>query len=136
MSSLLANANPWIFALAIFLVRVLNMTLDTVRMLTVMRGMKTITFILGFIETVLFVIALGSVISNLDNPLNIISYALGFATGNIVGMVIEKRLAFGFINLTIISSVRGQELAGRLREQGHAVTEIPARGKDGYCGDP
>jgi uncharacterized protein YebE (UPF0316 family) len=131
MSSLLANANPWIFALAIFLVRVLNMTLDTVRMLTVVRGMKTITFILGFIETVLFVIALGSVISNLDNPLNIISYALGFATGNIVGMVIEKRLAFGFINLTIISSVRGQELAGRLREQGHAVTEIPARGKDG-----
>ncbi len=131
MSSFLANANPWVFALVIFLVRVLNMTLDTVRMLTVVRGMKTITFVLGFIETVLFVIALGSVVNNLDNPVNIIAYSLGFATGNIVGMILEKRLAFGFINLTIISSMRGQELADSLRELGHAVTEIPARGKDG-----
>lgn len=131
MNALLANANPWVFAAAIFFVRVLNMTVDTVRMLTVVRGMKTITFFLGVIQTALFVIALGSVINDLNNPLNIISYSVGFATGNVIGMLIEKRLAFGFINLTIISSVRGQELAGKLRDQGHAVTEIPARGKDG-----
>lgn len=131
MSALLANANPIVFALVIFIVRVLNMTLDTVRMLTVVRGMKTVTFILGVVQTMLFVIALGSVINDLDNPLNIISYSVGFATGNVIGMLIEKRLAFGFINMTIISSVRGQELADKLRELGHAVTEIPARGKDG-----
>jgi uncharacterized protein YebE (UPF0316 family) len=100
-------------------------------MLTVVRGMRTITWILGVVQTVLFVVALGSVIKDLDNPLNILSYSVGFATGNVIGMMIEKRLAFGFINMTIISSARGQELAEQLRADGHAVTEIPARGKDG-----
>lgn len=131
MNALLANANPWIFALFIFFIRVLNMTVDTVRMLTVVRGMKTITFILGVVQTALFVIALGSVINDLNNPLNIIAYSVGFATGNVIGMLIEKRLAFGFINLTIISSTHGEELAEKLRALGHAVTEIPARGMDG-----
>jgi uncharacterized protein YebE (UPF0316 family) len=131
MAEFFATANPWLVAAVIFVVRVLNMTVDTIRMLTVVRGMKTITWILGVIQTVLFVVALGSVINDLDNPLNIISYAVGFATGNVIGMLIEKRLAFGFINMTIISSLRGQELAERLRADGHAVTEIPARGKDG-----
>lgn len=131
MDTLFATADPWLFALLIFAVRVLNMTVDTIRMLTVMRGMRTVTFILGMIQTALFVIALGSVISDLNNPLNIFAYSVGFATGNVIGMMIEKRLAFGYINMTIISSVRGQELADKLRSDGHAVTEIPARGKDG-----
>lgn len=131
MEALFTNPNPWLIALGIFVVRVLNMALDTVRMLTVVRGMRTITWILGFLQTVLFVIALGSVINDLNNPLNIIAYATGFSTGNVIGMMIEKRLAFGYINMTIISSVRGHDLAERLRAGGHAVTEIPARGKDG-----
>jgi len=131
MQEFFATANPWLIALVIFLVRVLNMAVDTIRMLTVMRGMRTVTFILGFVQTALFVIALGSVISDLNNPVNIISYSLGFATGNVIGMMIEKRLAFGYINMTIISTEHGQDLAERLREDGHAVTEIPARGKDG-----
>jgi uncharacterized protein YebE (UPF0316 family) len=107
------------------------MAVDTIRMLTVVRGMRTITWILGVVQTVLFVVALGSVINDLNNPLNILAYSVGFATGNVIGMMIEKRLAFGFINMPIISSMRGQELAERLRAGGHAVTEIPARGKDG-----
>jgi uncharacterized protein YebE (UPF0316 family) len=131
MAEFFATANPWLVAGVIFVVRVLNMAVDTVRMLTVVRGMKAITWILGVVQTILFVVALGSVINDMDNPLNILSYSVGFATGNVVGMMIEKRLAFGFINMTIISSMRGQELAERLRAEGHAVTEIPARGKDG-----
>lgn len=131
MDILFSNANPWLFAFMIFIVRVLNMAVDTIRMLTVMRGMRTVTFILGVVQTALFVLALGSVINDLDNPLNIFAYSVGFATGNVIGMMIEKRLAFGYINMTIISSVRGQELAERLRSDGHAVTEIPARGMDG-----
>jgi len=131
MESFFANANPWVVALFIFLVRVLNMAADTIRMLTVVRGMRTVTFIMGFIQSVLYVVALGSVISDLNNPINIIAYSLGFAAGNVIGMMIEKRLALGYINMTIISTTHGQELAERLRNEGHAVTEIPARGKDG-----
>ncbi len=131
MEELLAQQNIWVVALFIFTVRVLNMAVDTVRMLTVMRGMRTITWILGIFQTVLFVLALGSVLTDLNNPVKLMAYSVGFATGNVIGMMIEKRLAFGFINMTIVSSMRGQELAEKLRSQGHAVTEIPARGKDG-----
>jgi uncharacterized protein YebE (UPF0316 family) len=131
MSELLANVNPWVFALAIFIVRVVNIALDTLRLLTVMRQMRGLTWVLGFLQTSLWVLVLGSVMNDLNNPLNIIAYSTGYATGNVIGMMIEKRLAFGYINITVISSTCGHEIANRLREDGHAVTEIPAHGKDG-----
>lgn len=131
METLFASTNIWIVALLVFVVRVLNMALDTVRMLAVMRGMKTVAWLLGFFQTVLYVLALGPVIKDLDNPLNIIAYSVGFATGNVIGMMIEKRLAFGYVNITVMSPTNGQKIADSLREHGHAVTEIPARGKDG-----
>ena len=63
--------------------------------------------------------------------LNIIGYAAGFATGVVIGMTIEERLAIGHIHMRIISSRRGSRIAERIREEGYAVTEVPARGKDG-----
>jgi uncharacterized protein YebE (UPF0316 family) len=131
MDVLFSSSNVWVIALVIFTVRVLNMALDTVRMLTVMRGMRTVTWILGVFQTALYVLALGPVVKDLGNPLNILAYSVGFATGNVIGMMIEKSLAFGYINITVISPEIGRELAVQLRERGHAVTEIPARGKDG-----
>lgn len=131
MQALFSSTNVWVIAFLIFILRVLNMTLDTLRMMVVMRGMKTITFILGFFQTAVFVFALGSVINDLNNPINTIAYSLGFATGNVIGMMIEKRLALGHINITIISPTNGRQIAETLRSKGHAVTEIPARGKDG-----
>ena len=115
----------------IFLLRVSDMTLDTLRVLVVMRGKKSIAWVLGFFQASIFVLAISSVLSNLDNPLNVIGYAAGFATGNVVGMLIEERLAIGHAHLNIVSSRYGSAIAEQLREQGYAVTEIPARGKDG-----
>ncbi len=115
----------------IFCLRVGDMSLDTLRMLFVVRGKKSVAWILGFCQSVIFVVAITSVLSNLKNPLNVIGYAAGFATGNVVGMLIEERLAIGHILLTIISSRRGSAIADCLREAGYAVTEISARGKDG-----
>ena len=131
MSELFTNLNPWALAGLIFLIRVLNMALNTMRMLTTLRGMRGLTWILGVFQTILLLISLGSVLDDLDNFLNITAYATGFATGNVIGMAIDKRLALGYINLTIMSSHAGKEIAVQLRKDGHAVTEIPARGKDG-----
>ena len=131
MNAIFSSTNVWLIAFAIFFFRVLNMAVDTIRMLTVMRGMRTVTWILGVLQTTLFILAFGSVMNDLNNLLNIAAYSIGFATGNVIGMMVEKRLAFGYINITIISSSHGQELAEKLRARGHAVTEIPARGKDG-----
>jgi len=124
-------SQAWLGALLIFALRVTDMTLDTLRVLVVMRGRKPYAWILGFFQAGIFVLAISSVLQHLNNPLNIIGYAAGFATGNVVGMVIEERLAIGHILLSIVSPRRGAAIAERLREEGYAVTEIPARGRDG-----
>jgi uncharacterized protein YebE (UPF0316 family) len=111
--------------------RVLDMTLDTLRVLVVMRGRKGIAWALGFFQALIFVVAIGSVLQNLENPLSILGYAAGFATGNVVGMLIEERLAIGHVQLSIISPGRGAAIAERMRLEGFAITEIPARGKNG-----
>lgn len=118
-------------ALVIFVMRILNMSLDTLRVLFIIRSRKTVVWLLGFFQTVVFVVAFIYVLDNLDNLLNIISYSAGFATGNVVGMMIEERLAIGFIHLQVISPHFGSAIVERLRREGYAVTEVPARGKDG-----
>ena len=125
------SMSAWTSAGLIFLLRVADMTMDTLRVLVVLRGRKGIAWVLGFFQALIFVLAIGSVLSNLDNPLNVLGYAAGFATGNVVGMLIEERLAIGHVQLSIISSGRGSAIAERLRQEGYAITEIPARGKDG-----
>ena len=127
----LASPQAWLMALLIFSLRVLDMTMDTLRVLFVMRGRKQVAWLLGFFQSAVLVTAIGTVLSNLDNPLNIIGYAAGFATGNVIGMWIEERLAIGHTSLNITSPRRGTAIAEHLRKNGYAVTEIPARGKDG-----
>jgi uncharacterized protein YebE (UPF0316 family) len=131
MLETLLSPAAWLGALGIFALRVSDMTFDTLRMLFVVRGRKGIAWVLGFAQSVIFVIAITSVLSHLDNPLNVIGYAAGFATGNVVGMLIEERLAIGHVKISIVSSHLGANLADGLRQSGFAVTEIPARGKDG-----
>jgi len=120
-----------LLAFGVFMLRVVNQSLDTLRVVMMLRGRKAATWILGFLETVIFVVALGSVITGLDNVLNIIGYSAGFATGNTLGMWVEDRLAIGYINLRVVSRKRGTAVVELLRAEGFGVTEIPARGKDG-----
>lgn len=121
----------WLSAGLIFALRVTDMSLDTLRVLFVMRGRKSIAWIMGFFQAAVYVVAISAVLRDLTNPLNIIGYATGFATGIVVGMVVEERLAIGHVHMRIISSRRGSAIAEKLRFEGYAVTEVPARGKDG-----
>lgn len=107
------------------------MTLDTLRVLVVMRGRKAMAWVLGFFQATIFVLAISSVLSDLNNLLNVVGYAAGFATGNVVGMLIEERMAIGHIQISVISPRRGPGIAEYLREKGYAVTEIAGRGRDG-----
>ncbi|MBI3243851.1 MAG: DUF2179 domain-containing protein [Chloroflexi bacterium] len=118
-------------ALFIFFLRLADMTLDTLRVLFMMRGRKFVAGAIGFAQATIFVIAIGRVLSQLDNVWNIVGYSGGFAAGVIVGMMIEERMALGFGQMRIISSTKGQAIASALRSGGYAVTEMPGRGKDG-----
>jgi uncharacterized protein YebE (UPF0316 family) len=124
-------SSPILVVLIIFLLRVSDMSLDTIRVLFVFRGRKGLAWVLGFFQSMLFVIAITSVLSNMDNVFNIIAYAAGFATGNVIGMLIENRLAIGHIHMTVISSYAGPRIVDALRKEGYAVTEVPGRGRRG-----
>jgi uncharacterized protein YebE (UPF0316 family) len=117
--------------IAIFFLRVIDMSLDTLRVLFVIRGHRPLAWLLGFFQSLVWVVAITSVLSNLDNLWNLAAYAGGFATGNVLGMIIEERLAIGFRHLRIISSRRGSALVKAIRAAGYAATEVSGRGKDG-----
>jgi len=118
-------------ALLIFLVRVVSITMDTLRFMLTMRDKQSIAWVLGFVESVLYVVTIGAVLADLSNVLYIIGYSAGFATGNVIGMAIEKRLAIGFSHIKVITRQHGLAVAEALRKMDYAVTEISARGKDG-----
>jgi uncharacterized protein YebE (UPF0316 family) len=121
----------WQSALFVFGLRLVEMSLDTVRILLVVRGRKGIAWFAGFCQSLLFVMAITSVLTNLDNFLVAIGYAGGFATGNVLGMIIEEKLAIGHTHLRIISSRKGAAIARKLRDAGFALTELSGRGRDG-----
>jgi uncharacterized protein YebE (UPF0316 family) len=131
MFDFLFSPVAWLDALLVFGLRVTDMSLDTLRMLFVVRGRKRLAWVLGFCQSAIFVLAITRVLANLDNPLVVLGYAGGFATGIVLGMLIEERLAVGHIQLQIVSQRHGVALAKALRKAGYGVTEISARGKDG-----
>ncbi len=131
MFQFLASPEAWLAALLIFVLRITDMSLDTLRVLFVVRGRKPIAWALGFFQSAVYVIAITKVLSNLGNPLTVLGYAAGFATGNVLGMFVEERLAIGHVQIQIVSRRRGAALAKALRLGGFGVTEIPARGRDG-----
>lgn len=120
-----------LIALLIFFVRVISTSLDTLRVIFTMRSNKFWVWMLGFINSAIWVLTFAFVLSDIDNIVNIIVYAAGFSTGNVIGMWIEDKLAIGFAEVRVISSNWGAAILDNLRENDYAVTEILARGKDG-----
>ena len=128
MDVLLASAWGPLF---IFLLRIVDVSLATLRMLLAVRGIKMVAPIIGFFEVLVWVVAVGTVIQHLDSPLHLVGYAGGFATGTFVGLLIEERMALGMASIRIVSRFGGVELAEALREQGYGVTEFSGQGKEG-----
>lgn len=117
--------------LLIFFLRILDVSIATVRLLSAVRGRKLTAMTLGFIEILIWIVAVGTVVRHLDSPLLVVSYAAGFAAGTYVGMTIEEKLAFGLAEVRIISREAGVEIADALRELGFGVTELLGQGREG-----
>jgi uncharacterized protein YebE (UPF0316 family) len=120
-----------ISALVIFTLRMVGITFATLRILMVMRSRKTLAWVFGLTQALTYITALGWVLSDMGNWTKILGYSLGFATGMMIGMIIENRIAIGYTNIRIISPRRGIETAEGLRDEGYAVTEVSAQGRDG-----
>lgn len=119
------------FAVVIFLLRVLNYALSTVRMVAIARQQKLFASSIAFVEALVFAVAIANVISDLDNPLNLIAYCLGASAGGYLGMMLEPRLVRSYVVVSIIAHDKGTQLAESLREKGHGVTELTGAGRDG-----
>lgn len=123
-------AGPW-GPLVIFGLRIIDVSMSTVRIVLAVRGYKFITPLIGFFEVLIWVFAVGNAIRFLDSPLHLLGYAGGFATGNVVGLLIEEKLAIGYATIRIVSKHVGVELADALRSIGFGVTEFSGQGRDG-----
>lgn len=117
--------------LLIFFLRVTDVSMGTVRLLMVMRGMRKWAVLIGFIEVTIWVVAISQVMSNLNNVWNILAYSSGFATGTFVGMFLENKLALGNVSVHVISLKKGAEIAAKVRKAGYGATELPALGQSG-----
>ncbi len=118
-------------ALLIFCARILDVSMATIRMLMLTRGKKYHAACIGFFEVIIFIMVLGKVMSQLNNPLYLVMYGLGFATGNIVGGLLEEKMAVGFLTLHIISRQHSKLLTEVLRGNGYGVTVIESHGWEG-----
>lgn len=130
----LMDALPWpavTLPLLIFCARIADVSIGTVRLICVTRGMNVLAVGLGFFEVLIWVSAVSTVLVHLDNWVNILAYAGGFTTGSAVGLWIEQRLALGVVAVTFISRQFGAEIAGQLRAANARVTTITGSGRDG-----
>jgi uncharacterized protein YebE (UPF0316 family) len=117
--------------LTIFFAKIGHVSLGTIRIIYLTRGNSIAAAVIGFFEVIIYLIALTTVLSNLDQWSNILVYGLGFATGNIIGSMIEEKIAVGFVNVQIITIDNCGSLEEQLREQGYGVTSMPCYGKEG-----
>ncbi|MAS35098.1 MAG: hypothetical protein CL610_13895 [Anaerolineaceae bacterium] len=122
-----------VLAVVIFLLRVFNSAVGTVRLVVMGRGRYFLTAVLGFIEALIFAWVTANVITDLSNILNLAAYCGGFSVGIYVGMAIEARFVTSFVKVNVITSNggNGHEIALKLREIGHGVTEMRGEGGSG-----
>lgn len=123
-----------VLPLLIIFARIFDVTLNTLRIIYISKGYKSLVPILGFFEVLLWLIAVTRIFENLDNIMAYIAYPMGFALGNFVGMKIEERLAIGVELIRIITKKDPKNLIIALRENGFSVTAISAEGSQGEVG--
>jgi uncharacterized protein YebE (UPF0316 family) len=116
----------------IFLARVCDVSLGTVRTIITIQGRSVLAFFLGLFEVLIWITIVSTVVLQIkESPILAVFYAFGYATGNVVGILVERKLAFGLMVLRVITADPHQKMAHRLRNRGLAVTVFPGKGMNG-----
>ena len=112
----------------IFMARIGDVTLDTLRIIYVSRGMKFAAPIIGFFEVLIWLMAISQIFHNLSNPACYVAYAAGFAMGNFIGIILEEKMAIGTVVIRIITQKEALNLIEVLKTNQYGVTHIDAQG--------
>jgi uncharacterized protein YebE (UPF0316 family) len=115
----------------IFLARVADVTMGTVRVIFVSRGMKYLAPVVGFFEILIWLLAIGQIMQNLSNPMCYIAYAGGFAMGNYVGITIAEKLSLGVVLIRVVTAKDALPLVERLKGRDYGVTSVDGHGASG-----
>jgi uncharacterized protein YebE (UPF0316 family) len=118
-------------ALFIFFARITDVSMGTLRMILLVKGQRKIAAMIGFFEVMIYLIVLGKVVGNINKPLLIIAYCLGYASGNYVGSKIEEKLSIGRLLVQIIVKEIKCGIVDALRNAGFGVTIFEGEGMDG-----
>lgn len=113
-----------ILPLLIFFARIIDVSINTVRIIFVMTGKKGVSTILGFMESLVWLLAIGQIFKHMDNVYSYIAYPAGFAAGIFVGMLIEEKLALGKVVVRIISSEAIDPIVSYLQKHGYKYSII------------
>lgn len=128
----ISGAYSWfILPTLIFIARVADVSMGTMRVIFVSRGFKYIAPIVGFFEILIWLLAIGQIMTNLSNPACYIAYAGGFAMGNFVGIHIAEKLSLGVVNIRVITQRDASELMKCLTASGYGVTSVDGHGTAG-----
>ena len=120
-----------ILPVLIFLARICDVTIGTVRIIFVSKGLKGLAPILGFFEVLIWIIAMGEIMQNLDRWYYYLFYAGGFAAGNYFGIIVEEKLAVGYVTLRLITKKTADKLIEAVNEKGYGLTFMEAQGSSG-----
>jgi uncharacterized protein YebE (UPF0316 family) len=115
----------------IFCARVGDVSINTLRIMFMMNGKRNVAPILGFFEALIWLLAIGQIFQNINNPLSYIAYAAGFGTGTYVGMYFEEKLALGRVLVRVITPKPQQELLDFMKERDYRFTNVGAEGRYG-----
>ncbi|WP_298667045.1 DUF2179 domain-containing protein [uncultured Methanofollis sp.] len=124
---------PLIIPLVVFGARAIDVSLETLRIILLARGGRLLVPVIAFFEIILWLLSLGLVVNDYTNPVFLLSYAAGFATGNYAGILLEERLAMGLCVLRVITPREDAPLVDALRATGYGVTVVGAEGLQGPC---
>ena len=120
-----------VIPLVIFLSRIFDVAIGTIRIVAVSKGFRRAAPLFGFFEVLLWLLIIKLVLTYVTNVLCYLAYAAGFAAGTYVGMLIEERLSMGLVIVRIITRRSGDELGKYLRTHGYRITDLDARGDTG-----
>ena len=115
----------------VFLARILDVSIGTLRIIFVAKGLKYFAAVLGFFESLIWLLAVAQVMQNLTSWQTYVAFALGFAAGNYVGIVLEERIALGNLLIRVITRREADDLVIVLRDKGYGVTSVDAEGVEG-----
>ena len=129
---IMISENVLLTGLIIFVARICDVSIGTIRTISTVQGRTGIAFSLAIVEITIWVTVAGTVINQIhERPLLVVFYAFGYATGNVVGILVERKLAFGLMVLRVITREAGQSIARTLRQKGQPVTIFIGQGMRG-----